>query len=112
MVASILAIYWLQPATPIRNLDFWLPTLSICLAIIVWAITVPKTNLEIRSNVIYGLMIAFVILIIGLFRYLNPICCLTPSQPPAIYLILIFVLAAGILITLSYLFLNGQRIWI
>jgi hypothetical protein len=31
LLGSLLALYWLQPSTPIRNLDFWLPTASIAL---------------------------------------------------------------------------------
>ena len=39
LAASVLAIYWLQPALPIRHLDFWLPTATLALVVIVWAIT-------------------------------------------------------------------------
>ena len=39
LIASLLVIYWLQPSTPIRNLDFWLPTLSVGLTVFVWAST-------------------------------------------------------------------------
>ena len=41
-IASVLALYWLQPSTPIRNLDFWLPTASLGLAVLVWAATTPR----------------------------------------------------------------------
>ena len=26
LTVSVVAIYWMQPSTPIRHLDFWLPT--------------------------------------------------------------------------------------
>ena len=42
LIASLLALYWLQPSTPIRNLDFWLPTASLGLAVIVWVATTPR----------------------------------------------------------------------
>jgi len=44
LAASILAAYWLQPSTPIRNLDYWFPTASIALTVITWAVT--RTPLE------------------------------------------------------------------
>lgn len=40
-VASILAVYWLQPATPVRYLDFWFPTLTLGLAVLGWVLTQP-----------------------------------------------------------------------
>jgi len=43
---SVFSIYWLQPLTPIRNLNFYLPTLSIWLTVWVWAITYPANRTE------------------------------------------------------------------
>ena len=39
LLASLLAVYAVQPATPIRGLDYWLPTLTLALTVLVWAIT-------------------------------------------------------------------------
>ena len=36
LVVSVFAVYWLQSSTPVRNLDFWLPTASLGLTLIVW----------------------------------------------------------------------------
>ena len=41
MAMSVVALYWLQPATPIRHLDFWLPTAALALVVVVWAATRP-----------------------------------------------------------------------
>src|SRR5438270_10909170 len=41
LAASVAAIYWLQPLTPIRYLDFWFPTAALGLAICTWAATRP-----------------------------------------------------------------------
>jgi D-alanyl-lipoteichoic acid acyltransferase DltB (MBOAT superfamily) len=48
LVGSLLALYWLQPATPIRHLDFWLPTASLALTVLVWAITRPDPTANSR----------------------------------------------------------------
>ena len=39
LVVSVVALFWLQPGTPIRNLGFWLPLASLALTAVVWAIT-------------------------------------------------------------------------
>ncbi len=50
LLGSLLALFWLQPSTPIRNLDFWLPTASIALTLLVWAVTAPAEGRTLRSN--------------------------------------------------------------
>ena len=39
LVLSVLAIFWLQPAMPIRYLDFWLPVFTLAIAIVSWLLT-------------------------------------------------------------------------
>ena len=41
LAGSVVAVYWLQPLTPIRNLDFWLPTASLAFTAWIWALTRP-----------------------------------------------------------------------
>jgi alginate O-acetyltransferase complex protein AlgI len=112
MIASILAIYWLQPATPIRHLDFWLPTACLILTILTWILTRPNEAPDLRSNLNAGLVIAVVILLIGLTRYLGPVCCLTPTRPPALYLIFIVLVAVALICILAMRFGTGRVAWI
>lgn len=42
LASSVLAIFWLQPSTPVRHLDFWLPTATLGVAALVWAVTREK----------------------------------------------------------------------
>ena len=98
MGGSVVAMYWLQSATPIRHLDFWFPTASLTLTVLVWAAT--RTQAEANSRrslfsvtIIAAILIAAIIIAIGLTRYLGPLCCLTPSRPPDI-----FKIAAGIVL--------------
>lgn len=46
MVGSLVAIYWLQPITPIRWLDYLLPTAIIVLTMLIWFITKGARNGE------------------------------------------------------------------
>ncbi len=39
LAVSVVAVYWLQPALPIRYLDFALPTATLVLCVIVWVVT-------------------------------------------------------------------------
>ena len=56
MGGSLLAIYWLQPSTPIRHLDFWLPTASIALTVFVWTITRPADHNDGHSALVGALV--------------------------------------------------------
>src|SRR5437868_13020654 len=41
LAVSVAAIYWLQPLTPIRYLDFWFPTAALGLTVWTWSATRP-----------------------------------------------------------------------
>jgi alginate O-acetyltransferase complex protein AlgI len=106
---SVIAIYWLQPLSPIRNLDFWLPTLAIALTAFVWAVTqagkLTAQQLIKEGAMLTALVVSGMILGIALTRYLGPLCCLTSSRPPEL-LIVIIVLALlwlGIVVFSSWL---------
>ena len=112
MIASILIIYWLQPITPIRHLDFWLPTASLILVILTWILTRPVDVSEIHSKFLTGLVIAVVVLVLSLPRYFGAFCCLTPTRPPALSQVL-FVIGLVTLLSLLVCRLTPGRIgWI
>ena len=82
---SLLAVYALQPATPIRHLDFWLPTLSLALCGLGWVVTAPRPGGKLefsRTSLVSAVLMAGVVLSVGLTRYLDPLCCLIPTRPP------------------------------
>ena len=85
LVFSAIAVYWLQPGTPIYHLDFWLPTLSLCLCVLAWVATRPPgAGAPDRESVLAGLLMAGVIAGVSLLRYIEPLCCLIPTTPPAL----------------------------
>ena len=102
LVVSVLSVYWLQPATSIRHLDFWFPTLSIGLTLLLWLIIVSRDESRNRVDLITFLVIAGLILGIGLTRYLGRGTYLTPTRPPflgSIALVLFLLMALGWLIS-------------
>lgn len=103
LVGSLLAIYWLQPPTPIRNLDFWFPTASILLVALVWAITQEKREPRIQRTFTQVIPLVGVILVVGLTRYLEPLCCLTPTRPPVMTQVIVASLLIALMVTLAFL---------
>jgi len=107
---SILSIYWLQISSPIRNLDFWLPTTSIILTIFVWNITQNKKALNKKMILVTLAGITSIILLIGITRYINTLCCITASRPPAIQQIFI-LFSLGLLFASSPVILPQKSFW-
>jgi D-alanyl-lipoteichoic acid acyltransferase DltB (MBOAT superfamily) len=79
----------MQTAVAIRNLDFWLPTASIGLTFITWAVTQSKGKSAFYQNRTALLFIIAIILVLSLTRYLGPVCCLTATRPPQLIPVLI-----------------------
>ena len=72
MAASIIFIYWLQPDTELRYLGYWLPSISIAMMVISWAVT---TSPEVRNQPeqFKTLAVLFaVLLVLSSLRVLDP----------------------------------------
>lgn len=87
LVVSIFAIYWLQPALPIRNMDFWFPTATLGLIFLSWGLTADRKQCRIPKNAWAAGLSLGVILLIGLSRYVSLEGLITPTRPPQIHLI-------------------------
>jgi alginate O-acetyltransferase complex protein AlgI len=98
LTSSLLAVYWLQPSTPIRNLDFWLPTASIVLVIFTWAIVRQAGEGERKLNLLAVVVVAGVVMLVAMGRYLGPFCCLIPTRPPAISTVLLFLAGVAVIL--------------
>lgn len=117
-VLSVLALYWLQPATPIRQMDFWFPTASLALTVVVWAATAQAAGnadqwrLD-RTFVADGLVICSIVIAVAATRYIEPLSTLvTRSRPPDLAPVL-FALLLGAGVTLSAArFVRGRPAWI
>lgn len=104
--ASVAALYWLQPATPIRHLDFWLPTASLTLAVWVWAATRPARAVCWREPVATLALCAAVVLAVTLPRLLDLPQSLTPTRPPST---ISAALALAVIAAALTLFLHLRR---
>jgi D-alanyl-lipoteichoic acid acyltransferase DltB (MBOAT superfamily) len=102
LVASIVLIYWLQPALPIRYLDFYLPTLLIGIIVLSWRFLSNPEIRKARANITALVVIVVVVLVINLTRFTSLSGVITPSRPPS----LVFL---PILITFVFLVGFGLR---
>jgi D-alanyl-lipoteichoic acid acyltransferase DltB (MBOAT superfamily) len=99
VIGSVIVVYWLQPALPIRRLDFILPTLTLSLTILIWVITA-QTPIQ-REDRLTLVMVGIILIVLSLTRYLIPALRPTPSYPPG--LVTIFLILAGMLLLIVLL---------
>jgi alginate O-acetyltransferase complex protein AlgI len=112
LVASIFVIYWLQPASSVRHLDYWLPTACMLFTILTWILTRKRDSPDLHSEISTGLVIASVILFIGFTRYLGPLCCVTPTSPPQLYQIAVAIIAISLVAVIFAHFGSSRTAWI
>jgi hypothetical protein len=101
LVVSTLAIFALQPALPVRNLDFWLPTTTLALTIIAWILTTPSEERHWREQYPAVAILVGLLCLLALTRYLGISLPLTASPPPQLWqvafvLLIIVSLAAAL----------------
>ncbi len=101
LAVSALAVYALQPALPVRSLDFWLPTATLGLTVLGWVLTTPREQRAWLANWPAAVLLGGIVLTLGLTRYLGYSLPLTASRPPQTIQILAalvtIALAAGLL---------------
>lgn len=105
LIASVIVIFWLQPALPIRGFDFWAPLATLVLVVLTWYITADDAVRKGRKNIIILAIVAGIVLLLNLTRFLPAnFQLLTASRPPQIETTLIILLVTGLtLIVLSRL---------
>jgi alginate O-acetyltransferase complex protein AlgI len=100
---SALAVFWLQPALPVRFLDFWLPAVTLTLAGLSWLVTSTPEVRTLKENWIAVGVLGGVVLLAGLTRFL-PEPLLTASRPPQLGVVaagLVLAAAAALLLWLA-----------
>src|SRR5688572_27164036 len=107
---SILAVYWFQPALPLRSFDFWLPSLSLALTVLTWLIISPSGALRLREN-LAGLAITVgLATVIDLSRYVLPDPVITATTPPQLFQYFGFLLLVGLALA-SFGWISRRQTW-
>ncbi len=110
LAASVLAIYWLQPALPIRQMDFWFPTATVGLVLLSWGLNAQKEDLDKKENWIALGTTAAIILLIALTRFISLEGIITPNRPPQFLLvILILALIVGVTLLMTRLLKRSEN---
>ena len=112
LASSVLAVYWFQPALPLRAFDFWLPSLSLALTVVTWLITSPArahahagpAAWRLRPNLIGLSIMVGLATLIDVSRYFLPDPILTATTPPQFiqYLLFMAILICIVLLLLCF----------
>jgi len=94
MGISALAVYLLQPALPIRGLDFWLSTITLLLTVLGWILTTPSDKLRERNNLVALAILFGIVVFADLTRYLGLGWTMSATLPPKLELLMIFLALA------------------
>ena len=100
LIASILVIFWLQPALPLRGFDFWIPLATLTITVFSWYITATEESRREKKNWIVIAILAGTVLLLNLTRYLPFDSILTPSRPPQSLTLVLVLSFSGILFLL------------
>ena len=92
LVISIVMIFWLQPALPIRNMDFWFPVATLGVICLTWALSSGSEQLLLRSNWLAAGLTLLTVLSIGLTRFISLEGLVTATRPPQFHLVLLVLL--------------------
>ena len=111
LVFSVGVIFWLQPALPIRGLDFWLPVATLLIVLISWAVTASSEERGVRKNLRPVLIISGTVLVIGLTRLFSASALITPSRPPQVWLVAV-IMALFCLAFLLTSSIKSPRKWV
>ena len=102
LVSSVAVIFWLQPALPIRGLDFWLPCATLTLAGLGWVLTSAPAERQRRETRLTLVIVTATVLVIALTRYFTSSGILSASRPPQTLTVLAVVLVSlGLLVVVA-----------
>lgn len=96
LTASVIVIFWLQPALPIRGFDFWIPVATLIITIFSWYITADAEARRAGKNWGVIAVVAGIVLLLNLTRYFPAAQILTASRPPQIEIYFVILVVLGL----------------
>ena len=100
LIASVLVIFWLQPALPLRGFDFWIPIATLVITVFSWYVTATEESRHEKKNWIVIAILAGTVLLLNLTRFLPFSSILTPSRPPQTLTLMLVLAFSSILFLL------------
>ncbi|MEJ5223929.1 MAG: MBOAT family O-acyltransferase, partial [Anaerolineales bacterium] len=108
LALSVGVIFWLQPPLPIRNLDFYLPLLTLALTVTGWLLTAPAEQRTWRTMLpALGVMGGVVLLLAG-SRIVGLDSYLLPARPPRLEVTLVALGMVMLLLLLAHRLAGGR----
>ena len=96
-IASLLAVFALQPEISLRQFDFWLPLATIALTVLTWFIVRQRSPLGSEDRIAL-IAIVTVILAVSITRIL-PRPVITATYPPQIqYVLLVMIIMTAVIV--------------
>jgi alginate O-acetyltransferase complex protein AlgI len=108
-VASVIFIFWLQPAMPIRFMDFWLPCLTLLVVVLNWLMITPLEDRKVSVNWPTLCLIVVVILGLASTRLITINGWIVPNRPPLLWKVAIFLAIASLVIGIVWRFVRPSR---
>ncbi len=99
---SVFSLFWLQPVSPIRTLDYWLPVIMISFSVLTWFVTNAKHESLFTQNKITLIVLAFLLMGMSLLRYTQISFLSAWINPTKIGWSCLLVILVAILIFLIY----------
>lgn len=94
---SVVAIYWLQPKIgSIPSVDFLLPTATLGIVLICWLFTREAEQKWTREDSFSAVLMAALILLLAFNRYIDADYRLTPSRPPEIMTVAVWLIGIAL----------------
>jgi D-alanyl-lipoteichoic acid acyltransferase DltB (MBOAT superfamily) len=109
LVSSIIAIYWLQPSLPVRQMDFWFPTATLGLVMASWGLTAEKGQLKAKRNWLAAALTLGTVVLLALLRFVSLKGILTASRPPQLLSVAVALLILSALTFLLVHFIKPAR---
>lgn len=100
--ASVLAVFWLQPALLVRNLPFVLPAVTLGLAVAVWALTRERGEKLSREDLWAAGALAALVLLVAATRFVEPLGNLLAVRAPGIDFVLVLLAALALASAAAY----------
>ncbi len=107
LIISVLAIFWLQPALSIRQMDFWFPMATLGLVFVGWGLTAEREQLSDRRNWLAAGLVFGTVILIALTRFISLKGLITASRPPQFLPVAIALVSILLLSFLLAWFLKG-----
>jgi D-alanyl-lipoteichoic acid acyltransferase DltB (MBOAT superfamily) len=109
LIASVLAIFWLQTTLPIRQMDFWFPLATLGMVFLSWGLTAGREQLSNRGNWLAAGLALGTVVLIALTRFISLKGLITASRPPQFLPVVIALVIILLLTFLAVWFLKARR---